>query len=94
MRRSIVFALIAALLAGLLPLAAEAQSTLAEIKKRDKLVVGVKTDFPPFGTIDASGGTVISKVTEGIGGNFSSRVRCLASLQFRRSIRARWKFSL
>jgi ABC-type amino acid transport substrate-binding protein len=58
MRRTIVFALIAVLLAGLIPLVAEAQSTLAEIKKRDKLIVGVKTDFPPFGSIDAAGKNV------------------------------------
>ena len=58
MRRTIVFSLIAILLAGLLPLVAEAQSTLAEIKKRDKLIVGVKTDFPPFGSVDAAGKNV------------------------------------
>ena len=34
---------------------AEAQSTLDIVKKRGKLVVGVKTDFPPFGYVDASG---------------------------------------
>ena len=34
---------------------AEAQSTLEVVKKRGKLVVGVKTDFPPFGYVDASG---------------------------------------
>ncbi len=34
---------------------AEAQSALATIKKRGKLIAGVKTDFPPFGTVDASG---------------------------------------
>jgi ABC-type amino acid transport substrate-binding protein len=34
---------------------AEAQSTLAEVKKRGKLVTGVKTDFPPFGYVDSAG---------------------------------------
>jgi ABC-type amino acid transport substrate-binding protein len=58
MRRFVVFALLVALVAGLGPLAAEAQSTLGEIKKRDKLIVGVKTDFPPFGSIDAAGKNV------------------------------------
>src|SRR5437899_5720450 len=37
---------------------AEAQSTLEVVKKRGKLIAGVKTDFPPFGTIDASGRNV------------------------------------
>jgi len=37
---------------------ATAQSTLETVKKRGKLVAGVKTDFPPFGTIDASGKNV------------------------------------
>src|SRR2546425_11315892 len=36
----------------------EAQSTLEVVKKRGKLIAGVKTDFPPFGTIDASGRNV------------------------------------
>src|SRR5256885_9552584 len=36
----------------------EAQSTLEIVKKRGKLIAGVKTDFPPFGTIDASGRNV------------------------------------
>jgi ABC-type amino acid transport substrate-binding protein len=34
---------------------AEAQSTLETVKKRGKLIAGVKTDFPPFGYVDASG---------------------------------------
>lgn len=34
---------------------ADAQSTLETVKKRGKLVAGVKTDFPPFGYVDASG---------------------------------------
>jgi ABC-type amino acid transport substrate-binding protein len=58
MRRFVVFALLVALVVGLGPLVADAQSTLAEIKKRDKLIVGVKTDFPPFGSIDAAGKNV------------------------------------
>jgi ABC-type amino acid transport substrate-binding protein len=37
---------------------AEAQSTLETVKKRGKLIAGVKTDFPPFGTVDASGKNV------------------------------------
>jgi ABC-type amino acid transport substrate-binding protein len=34
---------------------AEAQSTLETVKKRGKLIAGVKTDFPPFGYVDAAG---------------------------------------
>jgi ABC-type amino acid transport substrate-binding protein len=51
--RSIATAVLAALLAlaGL----AEAQGTLETVKKRGKLIAGVKTDFPPFGYVDASG---------------------------------------
>lgn len=37
------------------PWRASAESTLDAIKKRGKIVVGVKTDFPPFGYVDASG---------------------------------------
>src|SRR5437773_5647993 len=36
----------------------EAQSTLEIVKKRGKLIAGVKTAFPPFGTIDAAGKNV------------------------------------
>src|SRR5436309_13870025 len=36
----------------------QAQSTLEIVKKRGKLIAGVKTDFPPFGTIDAAGKNV------------------------------------
>ena len=48
---------LAVLLAALVTLAgiAEAQTTLETVKKRGKLVAGVKTDFPPFGYVDASG---------------------------------------
>src|SRR5207249_3812994 len=35
-----------------------AQSTLETVKKRGKLIAGVKTDFPPFGTVDAAGKNV------------------------------------
>jgi ABC-type amino acid transport substrate-binding protein len=38
--------------------AAAAQGTLETVKKRGKLIAGVKTDFPPFGTIDAAGKNV------------------------------------
>jgi ABC-type amino acid transport substrate-binding protein len=58
MRRFVVFALLVALVVRFGPLVADAQSTLAEIKKRDKIKVGVKTDFPPFGSIDAAGKNV------------------------------------
>jgi len=37
---------------------ASAQSTLETVKKRGKLIAGVKTDFPPFGTVDAAGKNV------------------------------------
>jgi ABC-type amino acid transport substrate-binding protein len=52
-KRSIVISVLAALLAlaGL----AEAQGTLETVKKRGKLIAGVKADFPPFGYVDASG---------------------------------------
>jgi ABC-type amino acid transport substrate-binding protein len=58
MRRALVLLLVAALATALTAFAADAQSTLSEIKKRDKLIVGVKTDFPPFGSIDAAGKNV------------------------------------
>src|SRR5262245_47765399 len=37
---------------------AQAQSTLETVKKRGKLIAGVKSDFPPFGSVDASGKNV------------------------------------
>jgi ABC-type amino acid transport substrate-binding protein len=47
-------ALVAALLG--LVLAGQAMAgTLDEVKKRGKLIAGVKTDFPPFGYVDSSG---------------------------------------
>ena len=47
------------LLAGVLALAlvsqAVAGSALDEVKRRGKLIAGVKTDFPPFGYVDSAG---------------------------------------
>jgi ABC-type amino acid transport substrate-binding protein len=47
------------LTAGVLALAlvgqATAGSTLDEVKKRGKLIAGVKADFPPFGYVDSAG---------------------------------------
>ena len=47
------------LIAGALALAlvgqAAAGSTLDEVKKRGKLIAGVKADFPPFGYVDSAG---------------------------------------
>jgi ABC-type amino acid transport substrate-binding protein len=46
------------LVAGLLALVLAGQAmagTLDEVKKRGKLIAGVKTDFPPFGYVDSSG---------------------------------------
>ena len=56
-RRSILAALVTALIATLAT-PAGAQSTLEAVKKRGKLIAGVKTDFPPFGTVDAAGTNV------------------------------------
>src|SRR5437867_8457681 len=36
----------------------DAQSALEVVKKRGKLIAAVKTDFPPFGTVDAAGKNV------------------------------------
>ena len=52
-RRSILVALATALIATVAA-PAGAQSTLETVKKRGKLIAGVKTDFPPFGTVDAA----------------------------------------
>jgi ABC-type amino acid transport substrate-binding protein len=55
-RRSILWISLVALAAwigGAVP--AEAQSGLEVVKKRGKLIAGVKTDFPPFGYVDAAG---------------------------------------
>jgi ABC-type amino acid transport substrate-binding protein len=56
-RRSIPVVLATGLIAALVA-PADAQSTLEAVKKRGKLVAGVKTDFPPFGTVDAAGRNV------------------------------------
>jgi len=40
---------------AMVPGAGAAESTLDLVKKRGKWIVGVKTDFPPFGYIDAAG---------------------------------------
>jgi ABC-type amino acid transport substrate-binding protein len=59
--RSRVPGAVRALLAAVVALAvcgtgvAQAPSTLETVKKRGKLIAGVKTDFPPFGYVDASG---------------------------------------
>ena len=52
--RSIVLVVLLGALVALAG-AAEAQTTLETMKKRGKLVAGVKTDFPPFGYVDAGG---------------------------------------
>jgi ABC-type amino acid transport substrate-binding protein len=52
--RSIALALLLAALVSFIGIA-EAQTTLETVKKRGKLVAGVKTDFPPFGYVDAGG---------------------------------------
>lgn len=54
------FALIAAALAiAMLPMAKPAQAdTLDDIKKKGTLVVGVKTDYPPWGMRDPSGAII------------------------------------
>src|ERR1700756_3305618 len=51
--RSTILTLLAALLA--IAAVADAQGTLETVKKRGKLIAGVKTDFPPFGYVDAGG---------------------------------------
>ncbi|PYN94247.1 MAG: amino acid ABC transporter substrate-binding protein [Candidatus Rokuibacteriota bacterium] len=56
-RRGILM-LLATVLIAALTVPASAQSTLEAVKKRGKLIAGVKTDFPPFGTVDASGKNV------------------------------------
>lgn len=55
-RLVVVFALLAWIVAGCTAAqAATASETLALIKKRGALVVGVKTDYAPFGMLDAHG---------------------------------------
>jgi ABC-type amino acid transport substrate-binding protein len=55
--RSAILGTLLVALAALVAVAgvAEAQSTIEAVKKRGKLVAGVKTDFPPFGYVDAGG---------------------------------------
>jgi ABC-type amino acid transport substrate-binding protein len=55
-RRAILRVAAATLVAALgLAVWAEAETTLEGIKKRGKIVVGVKADFPPFGYVDSTG---------------------------------------
>src|SRR2546430_12124361 len=56
--RRLAIVTVALALAGLFASAASAQSTLETVKKRGRLIAGVKTDFPPFGTVDAAGKNV------------------------------------
>ena len=56
--RRLAIVTVALALAGLFASAASAQSALETAKKRGKLIAGVKTDFPPFGTVDAAGKNV------------------------------------
>lgn len=46
---------VAGIIAASLIGAAASAGTLDEVKERGNLVVGVKTDFPPFGYVDSSG---------------------------------------
>lgn len=56
MLRSIFgYALVAAAMLGLAPGAADAQDTLAKIKDKGTIVVGVKNDYKPWGYLDPSG---------------------------------------
>lgn len=51
-------AMVAGLLAGSLATQPASANTLDEIRDRGTLVVGVKTDFPPFGYVNSSGTNV------------------------------------
>jgi len=56
--QSLTTRIVLILAAGLLVLALAGQAvagTLDEVKKRGKLIAGVKTDFPPFGYVDGAG---------------------------------------
>lgn len=56
MRRWLIVPTLLAVLGMLAGLATSATAgTLDDVKKRGKLVVGTKTDFPPFGYVDAQG---------------------------------------
>lgn len=52
LQRTAAFGAVVALATTLLPLAASADDTLATIKSRGKMIVGVKADYPPFGFLD------------------------------------------
>jgi ABC-type amino acid transport substrate-binding protein len=55
-RRILSGAVLAALVTALgVAGGASAETTLDAVKKRGKLIAGVKTDFPPFGYVDSSG---------------------------------------
>ncbi len=54
-RRTALTVTVGILVAALGATAARAESGLDQVKKRGVLIAGVKTDFPPFGYIDASG---------------------------------------
>ncbi|HEY1727774.1 MAG TPA: transporter substrate-binding domain-containing protein [Candidatus Baltobacteraceae bacterium] len=57
--RRLLIASLTALVLGLWVAApASARDTLADIKQRGKLIVGVKTDYKPFGFLDPSGKVV------------------------------------
>jgi len=57
--RRLLIASLAALVLGFWATApASARDTLADIKQRGKLIVGVKTDYKPFGFLDPSGKVV------------------------------------
>ena len=47
---TLVIGLVASALAG-----QAAAGTLDDVKKRGRLIAGVKTDFPPFGYVDSAG---------------------------------------
>jgi ABC-type amino acid transport substrate-binding protein len=55
MRRVCSILVAAVVVLGLAVTAWAGESTLAEVKKRGKLIAGVKTDFPPFGYVDSGG---------------------------------------
>ena len=53
-KRLALFGVVAALTLGLSPISASAE-TMADIISKGKLVVGVKTDYPPWGMRDKDG---------------------------------------
>ncbi|GAC1300625.1 MAG: transporter substrate-binding domain-containing protein [Vulcanimicrobiaceae bacterium] len=50
--RAVALSALVALTASALPTAAAAEDTLATIKSRGKMIVGIKADYPPFGFLD------------------------------------------